>query len=350
MKTNNQSTINNKLADVINPDVQNRYSFYKTKIQTLYLEFQELKQEGALIAGVFQKMQNQKLIDNHISVLMNLVKNYSQNPIAYSSSTQEDLKKIENYFNKVQKNCVEGLKTIFEIREFFTNQKFVIYLQQGGKVFEFSVKDIDTHANSIIPIYTNSLDKMIQNMTSTSKTIAPELRKLGLSLKSLDEDNELKEILPYQEYVSQYSLDKNIEIPENRKLEAAIYLYTRRQEGDFDGKSHSRLARLLNQYFKKGGLSDTVTMYKLGDSIQQINNTFVNIEVKMHDGTISLNMIANGIKKLYDVFSQKTLEGQKEKLIKMFTVNSNRLSSVIEKEAQKDVVKHINEIFKSMKN
>lgn len=344
MITNNKTIINTALANETKIDIQKQYSLYKRKVENLYLEFQKLKKESELIGRIFQQMQRQNLIDNHISTMINLTKNYKQNPnfLKYF----EDLKKIENYYDKVQKICVNGLKTIFEIREFFTNQNFIIYLEQEGKLFEFSIKDIDKHANSVIPIYTNSLDKMIQNMVSSSKAIAPELRKLGLSLKNLDQDNEIKEISQYQDFVSYHFSKNKIKISENRKLEAAVYLYSRKQNANFSDKSdrHS-LHIMLGQYIKQGGLSENIAMYKLGDAIHKTKEGFTNVEIKMHSGTISLNMVANGIKNLYNAFTQETLDKQQEKLIKIFTVNENKLSSKIEKEAQKEVIKNINQIF-----
>lgn len=348
MVINNKSIINTTLANRTKDDVQNQYFLYKKRVENIYLDFQNLKKEAELIGRIFQQMQDQNLIDNHISTMINLTKNYKQNPSF--SKYNENLKKIENYYNKVQQTCLNGLKLIFEIREFFTNQKFIMYLEQGGKLFEFSINDIDKHANSIIPIYTNSLDKMIKNMISSSKAIAPELRKLGLSLKNLDKDNEIKEISEYQNFVSYHFSKNKIKISENRSLEAAVYLYSRKQNVNFNDKSerHS-LHIMLGQYLKKGGLSENITMYKLGDAIHKTREGFVNVEIKMHSGTISLNMIANGIKNLYDAFTQETLEKQQEKLIKMFTANEDKLSSKIEKEAQKDAIKNINQIFSFIK-
>jgi hypothetical protein len=90
-------------------------------------------------------------------------------------------------------------------------------------------------------------------------------------------------------------------------------------------------------------------MYKLGDSIKEVENTFTNIEIKMHNGTISLTMIANGVNKLHQAFTMETLDKQREKLIKLFTVNNNKLSSVVDKKAQKNLIKKIDETFAALK-
>jgi hypothetical protein len=187
---------------------------------------------------------------------------------------------------------------------------------------------------------------MIQNMTKSSRAIAPELRKLGFSLKKMDEDKEIKEIAAYQEFVADYLPD----VKENRKLEMAVYLYSRKPDIDFTNPSDlASVYQLISNYSKKGGLSDNITMYKLGDSIKEVENTFTNIEIKMHNGTISLTMIANGVNKLHQAFTMETLDKQREKLIKLFTVNNNKLSSVVDKKAQKNLIKKIDETFAALK-
>lgn len=347
---NNQS-INRTLADRVSPDIQRQYAFYVERVRVLNEEFRRLKTEGDIVGILLERMKNQNLIDNHISSIMNLIQNDDSNqPTFFNDETKNNLDKIQKYFYDVEQACSQGLKTIFDIRQFLTGQKFIIYLEENGKIFEFSLENIEQHIGSIIPIYTNSLEKMIHNMTLNSRVLAPELRNLGFSLKKIDTDNEIKNINNYQKYVKEYAAEKNIEISKNRQLEMAIYLYSRRPDVDFSNPSDKKsLSQLFYNYSNKGGLSDNITMYKLGDAIQQVEDTFTNIEVKMHNGTISLVMIANGIGKLYQIFSKNSLDGQKSALINFFTVNSGRLSSVIEKNAQKNIIKKINEIFTELK-
>ena len=86
-------------------------------------------------------------------------------------------------------------------------------------------------------------------------------------------------------------------------------------------------------------------MYKLGDAIRKADEGFKNIEIKMHNGTISLTMIANGIKKLNEAFNSNEV---KNKIIKFFGVNIQKLSSPIEKEAENEIIKSIEQVFKNI--
>ena len=95
----------------------------------------------------------------------------------------------------------------------------------------------------------------------------------------------------------------------------------------------------------RGGTIDTITMYKLGDAIQKTEEGFKNIEIKMHNGTISLNMIANGIKKLYNAFNS---ENPQEQMEKFFSVNKQRLSNPIEKEALDKATQKLKETFQNI--
>lgn len=87
-------------------------------------------------------------------------------------------------------------------------------------------------------------------------------------------------------------------------------------------------------------------MYKLGDAIRKTEEGFKNIEIKMHNGTISLTMIANGINKLNQAFNS---ENEKEKIIKFFIANKNKLSSPIEKAAEEEAEKAMEKMFKNIK-
>lgn len=345
-----KNLIDKNLSELVAPDVTQQYLLYKKNIEKLYLDFQSLKTEAQIIGGILQKLKNQQIINSHITNLQKILTNSNKNSF-YSLEVQADFEKIKNYFAKVQNTCVFGLKTIFAIRKFFTQQDFVIFLEENGKIFEFNIEDIEKFSDSIIPVYTNSLDKMIKNMLSTSNTFAPELNKLALSLKRIDSEQikEIKELSPYQEFVA-YHVEKNKKkIKPNRQLEAAVYLYTRNSDSDFNNNSfrHS-LHIMLGKYISQGGLSDTIAMYKFGDAIQNVNQSFKNIEIKMHNGTISLTMIANGVNKLYNIFNTNNLTQIQQELIKFFTAKEERLSSPIEKQSQKIVVKNITEVIKNL--
>ena len=307
----------------------------------------QLKQEGESIAKIIQKMKNENIIDNHLSKLFVLVQENSLIKKQRASNNESNLLKIQQYFQKVQKLSIEGLKLIFEIRKFFTNQEFEIYVEDKGKVFSFSIEDLEAYSGNIIPIYTNSLEKFINNLNKESKSIAPELNKLGLTLKNSMDGVEIKDIPKYLNLIEHYlESHRKIKLSENRKLEAAIYLYERNKKVNFDNKNERRsLYILLGQYIARGGTKDNITMYKLGDAVRKTEQGFKNIEIKMHNGTISLTMVANGIKKLNDAFNSINVE---EKITKFFGVNKNKLSNPIEKEAVEKTEKAIKEVFKNL--
>lgn len=337
--------IEKSLAKIIAPELKQQYNEYKEKVQQLAIQYQQIKKESNEIAKVIQRMKDENIIDSHLTKLFSLVQDGST--IRRKVDNNQKLNQINQYFQKVQTLSIESLKIIFDIRKFFTNQEFEIFIENQGKVFSFSIEDLESHSGNIIPIYTNSLEKFISNMEKNSRTIAPELTKLGLTLKNLSEDVEIKGIQPYLDFV-EYHLKKNKKekLSENRKLEAAIYLYGRNKDVDFSNKSqrHS-LHVMLGIYISKGGTRDTITMYKLGDAIRSTNEGFKNIEIKMHNGTISLTMIANGIKKLNDAFNS---ENPEEKIIKFFGVKKDQISSPIERAASEEVEKKIKEIFEKI--
>ena len=158
---------------------------------------------------------------------------------------------------------------------------------------------------------------------------------------------EIKDIPKYLNLIEHYlESHRKIKLSENRKLEAAIYLYERNKKVNFDNKNERRsLYILLGQYIARGGTKDNITMYKLGDAVRKTEQGFKNIEIKMHNGTISLTMVANGIKKLNDAFNSINVE---EKITKFFGVNKNKLSNPIEKEAVEKTEKAIKEVFKNL--
>ena len=337
--------IQQDLINIISPDIEQQYLIYKNRVAILKEKYDKIKEESIEIAKIIKQMRNENIIDNHLSKLF-LLMNTEGSIRRKNYNNQQNMNKINDYFQRVQKLSIESLKMIFEIRKFFTGQEFEIYIEEKGKIFSFSIEDIENHADNIIPIYTNSLEKFINRMENNSRTIAPELNKLGLSLKSLNEDLELKGIQSYLEFVN-YHVEKNkLDISENRKLEAAIYLYNRNSNVNFQNQSerHS-LHIMLGWYMAHGGLSDTIAMYKLGDAIRKTDEGFKNIEIKMHNGTISLTMIANGIKKLNEAFNSNEV---KNKIIKFFGVNIQKLSSPIEKEAENEVIKSIEQVFKNI--
>lgn len=342
----NNNEFERNLAENISIGAQQQYLLYKDKIEELVVQYEELKKESSAISILIQQIRNENIIDNHLSKLFMLIKNDGLR--RKKQNNEQALQKIIQYFQKVEKLSIEGLKTIFEIRKFFTGQAFDIYIENEGKVFSFSIDDIEKHIGGIIPTYTDSLEKLINNMASNSKTIAPELTKLGLTLKNTSKDLELKGIQGYLDFVN-YHVEKNkLSISENRKLEAAIYLYGRNENADFynDSVRHS-MHIMLGWYIAHGGTKDNITMYKLGDALRKTEEGFKNIEIKMHNGTISLTMIANGIKELNSAFNS---ENVKEKMIKFFTVNKSKLASPIEKAANEKVRKSIEDIFKYLES
>lgn len=341
------NNIEEDIIKAITPEIKNQYVLYKQQVSNLEKQYMQLKQEGESIAKIIQKMKNENIIDNHLSKLFVLVQENSLIKKQRASNNESNLLKIQQYFQKVQKLSIEGLKLIFEIRKFFTNQEFEIYVEDKGKVFSFSIEDLEAYSGNIIPIYTNSLEKFINNLNKESKSIAPELNKLGLTLKNSMDGVEIKDIPKYLNLIEHYlESHRKIKLSENRKLEAAIYLYERNKKVNFDNKNERRsLYILLGQYIARGGTKDNITMYKLGDAVRKTEQGFKNIEIKMHNGTISLTMIANGIKKLNDAFNSINVE---EKITKFFGVNKNKLSNPIEKEAVEKTEKAIKEVFKNL--
>ena len=341
------NNIEEDIIKAIAPEIKNQYALYKQQVSNLEKQYMQLKQEGESIAKIIQKMKNENIIDNHLSKLFVLVQENSLIKKQRASNNESNLLKIQQYFQKVQKLSIEGLKLIFEIRKFFTNQEFEIYVEDKGKVFSFSIEDLEAYSGNIIPIYTNSLEKFINNLNKESKSIAPELNKLGLTLKNSMDGVEIKDIPKYLNLIEHYlESHRKIKLSENRKLEAAIYLYERNKKVNFDNKNERRsLYILLGQYIARGGTKDNITMYKLGDAVRKTEQGFKNIEIKMHNGTISLTMVANGIKKLNDAFNSINVE---EKIIKFFGVNKNKLSNPIEKEAVEKTEKAIKEVFKNL--
>ena len=341
------NNIEEDIVKAIAPEIKNQYVLYKQRVSNLEKQYMQLKQEGESIAKIIQKMKNENIIDNHLSKLFVLVQENSVIKRQRSSNNESNLLKIQQYFQKVQKLSIEGLKLIFEIRKFFTNQEFEIYVEDKGKVFSFSIEDLEAYSGNIIPIYTNSLEKFINNLNKESKSIAPELNKLGLTLKNSMDGVEIKDIPKYLNLIEHYlESHRKIKLSENRKLEAAIYLYERNKKVNFDNKNERQsLYILLGQYIARGGTKDNITMYKLGDAVRKTEQGFKNIEIKMHNGTISLTMVANGIKKLNDAFNSINVE---EKITKFFGVNKNKLSNPIEKEAVEKTEKAIKEVFKNL--
>ena len=341
------NNIEEDIIKAITPEIKNQYVLYKQQVSNLEKQYMQLKQEGESIAKIIQKMKNENIIDNHLSKLFVLVQENSLIKKQRASNNESNLLKIQQYFQKVQKLSIEGLKLIFEIRKFFTNQEFEIYVEDKGKVFSFSIEDLEAYSGNIIPIYTNSLEKFINNLNKESKSIAPELNKLGLTLKNSMDGVEIKDIPKYLNLIEHYlESHRKIKLSENRKLEAAIYLYERNKKVNFDNKNERRsLYILLGQYIERGGTKDNITMYKLGDAVRKTEQGFKNIEIKMHNGTISLTMVANGIKKLNDAFNSINVE---EKITKFFGVNKNKLSNPIEKEAVEKTEKAIKEVFKNL--
>lgn len=341
------NNIEEDIIKAITPEIKNQYVLYKQQVSNLEKQYMQLKQEGESIAKIIQKMKNENIIDNHLSKLFVLVQENSLIKKQKASNNESNLLKIQQYFQKIQKLSIEGLKLIFEIRKFFTNQEFEIYVEDKGKVFSFSIEDLEAYSGNIIPIYTNSLEKFINNLNKESKSIAPELNKLGLTLKNSMDGVEIKDIPKYLNLIEHYlESHRKIKLSENRKLEAAIYLYERNKKVNFDNKNERRsLYILLGQYIARGGTKDNITMYKLGDAVRKTEQGFKNIEIKMHNGTISLTMVANGIKKLNDAFNSINVE---EKITKFFGVNKNKLSNPIEKEAVEKTEKAIKEVFKNL--
>ena len=341
------NNIEESIVKTIAPEIKNQYALYKQQVFNLEKQYMQLKQEGRSIAKIIQKMKNENIIDNHLSKLFGLVQENSLIKRQRMSNNESNLLKIQQYFQKVQKLSIEGLKLIFEIRKFFTNQEFEIYVEDKGKVFSFSIEDLEDYNGNVIPIYTNSLEKFINNLNKDSKSIAPELNKLGLTLKNSMDGVEIKDIPKYLNLIEHYlESHRKTKLSENRKLEAAIYLYERNKKVNFNNKNERRsLYILLGQYIARGGTKDNITMYKLGDAVRKTEQGFKNIEIKMHNGTISLTMVANGIKKLNDAFNSINVE---EKITKFFGVNKNKLSNPIEKEAVEKTEKAIKEVFKNL--
>ena len=331
---------------MVSQNVNKRYNYYKNEIDRLRSDYDILLKESKEIAKVLEQMKDENLIDSHLTKLLMLAQGRS--PAFFrGDDNQKKLDKITRYFQNVEQVSVKGLQLIFDIRHFFTGQQFEVYVEHEGKIFSFSIEDVEKYIGGIIPVYTDSLEKYINNINNSTRAVAPELYKLSFSLTALNQDlNEIKGIQSYLDFVDEHLKDHKIEMPENRKLEAAIYLQTRNPDPDFNLKSdRSSLHSTLGWYIKHGGTSDTITMYKIGDTIQKTEEGFKNIEIKMHSGTISLNMIANGIKKLYEAFNSETPE---EKFIKFFNVNPKQLSNPIEREAVNETLKHIKEVFKDI--
>ena len=341
------NNIEQGIAKTIAPEIKKQYALYKQQVSNLEKQYIQLKQEGKDIAKIIQKMKNENIIDNHLSKLFGLVQENSLIKRQRISNNESNLLKIQQYFQKVQKLSIEGLKLIFEIRKFFTNQEFEVYVEDKGKVFSFPIEDLEAYSGNVIPIYTNSLEKFVNNLNKESKSIAPELNKLGLTLKNSIDGIEIKDIPKYLNLIEHYlESHKKTKLSENRKLEAAIYLYGRNKRVNFDNKDERRsLYILLGQYIARGGTKDNITMYKLGDAVRKTEQGFQNIEIKMHNGTISLTMVANGIKKLNDAFNSVNVE---EKITKFFGVNKDKLSNPIEKEAVEKTEKAIKEAFKNL--
>ena len=341
------NNIEEDIVKAIAPEIKNQYVLYKQQVSNLEKQYMQLKQEGESIAKIIQKMKNENIIDNHLSKLFVLVQENSLIKKQRASNNESNLLKIQQYFQKVQKLSIEGLKLIFEIRKFFTNQEFEIYVEDKGKVFSFSIEDLEAYSGNIILIYTNSLEKFINNLNKESKSIASELNKLEKTIKNSMDGVEIKDIPKYLNLIEHYlESHRKIKLSENRKLEAAIYLYERNKKVNFNNKNERRsLYILLGQYIARGGTKDNITMYKLGDAVRKTEQGFKNIEIKMHNGTISLTMVANGIKKLNDAFNSINVE---EKITKFFGVNKNKLSNPIEKEAVEKTEKAIKEVFKNL--
>lgn len=343
----NINIINLTLAQEIEPSLKNQYNLYKNQVSALKKEYEQLKQQGKIISKTLEDLKNRNLIDNHISTMMQLVNEYTPHR-GRLRKNETDIKFISEYLKKIEQVSKESLQVIFNVRKMFTGQEFDIYLEEKGKIYSFSVDDIQNHIGSIIPTYGLSLETMIKNMSKNTKSFASALTKLGFTLKKIDGDTEKRGLKKYQDFVAYHITKNKIIMSESRQLEASVYLWTRKDKVDFNNNSerHS-LHAMLGRYIKHGGTSDNITMYKLGDAIKETNKEFKNIEIKRHDGTISLTMIANGIKDL-DNAMQKEGKNALNSLIKFFTVKEQRLSSPIDKQAQKKIIDSIDDMCKKL--
>jgi len=335
---NIEKTLSVKMAK----NISKQYNYYKTEVDYLMQQYEIEKNKGEEMSKVLQQLKDENMIDNHLSNLFKLVQSPNILPRPYQN--QKNIDKITQYFQEIQDLSIRSLKLIFEIRKFFTGQEFVIYLENQGEIFSLSIDDIEKVVGGLIPTYTNSLEKYIDKIGQDTRGMGFELSKIGLSLTNvINEMKKIKGVQPYLDFVDEHVKKHKIQLPENRKLEAAIYLLARKGSVDFSNDTETTsLHALLGKYIAKGGTSDTITMYKLGDAIQQTEEGFKNIEVKMHTGTISLTMIANGIRRLQNAFNS---EDPQEQFIKFFSVNKQRLSNPIDKAALKEIDKTIKEIF-----
>ena len=348
----NQQNINQTLAREITPQVQQQYEIYKQQVRKLRQEFELIKKDWTRIAKIIQKMKNENLINNHVSSLLEQTSGYKLHR-GRVSNTEADLKEVTIFFQKLEKLSQESLPLIFNIRKLLTGQEFVLYLEEKGKIYSFSLEDIAQHMGSLMSVYGLNTDTMINNMTSSTKSLSKAFTKLGFSLKKLETDKEkrIKNFKKYQEFVTYHITKNKKNILANRQFEAAVYLWTRNNNVNFnDTAQRHSLHRLLGNYIAKGGTSDNIAMYKLGDAVQKnAKQDFTNIELKMSSGYISLTMIINGIKQLDDAF-QKSGKQLQTALIKVFTANNSKLSNPIEKEAQKNIEKMIKETLKQLDN
>ena len=342
----------NEFAQTVYLDIKQQFEYYKKEVNVLNEEYIKLKAESKNVSKLIKQIKDETEVNGHISKLMNLVKD-KPTLTRIKKGHNKELKEIFLYFDKIQQLSKKSLQIIFDIRQFFTGQDFEVYIENKGKVFSFSMKDIQNHIDIITSSYTDSLEKLINNMSKDSKALATELSKLTFSLKALEGDKEIENVQSYLQYVNDYiNIHKNDiikgnqrmqDIPENRRLEAAIYLNSRNEKLNFLSSSDKKSAgNMLHSYISKGGVSDNIAMYKLGDSVRKVNENFKNIEIKMHTGTISLTMIANGIKKLNTAFTSNNV---RQGIIKFFSVNEKKLSSPIEKEANAHVEEEINKML-----
>ena len=369
--THNQQNINKGLAEPVSNDLLQQYNKYKEQVKIQNNAFKAYKNNIPTIKTLIQDIKNEAAILEHKMTLSSLFNSDSLDEIVKLQDSRDELKiqtmqnsiaTIQKYYSDIYNTSKTSLGLIFKIRYFLTGQKFDIYVETTeGKnvvVAKFSALNIEKHIeDGIHPSYTDNLDKYLEQLTTKTRAVAPELTKLTLSLKVLkNEQGKLKkgsrvitanQLKKAREQVANYLImnppkdekGEFIQIPENRQLEMAMLI-------DPKHKNSKDNNELLQNYIESGSYKENVVMYKFGDIIKKINGQIVHVEVKASNGSISLTMVANAINRLDKAFSFKKASTQQKHLINFFS--SEQASLPIEIEAQKDVEKKITEKFQKM--
>ena len=364
----NNKNIINHAAEVINKTngLAIQYERYKKEVAIKKTAFDNYRSQVDTLAIKIKKVQDTVTSMGHqlkLSTLFTEINvDSSSNLLAQSrenaifNSCFEEIQFIENYYKQVFQTSTSSLALIFEIRAFLTDQEFIIVFEdkRTHELIKFNALDIEKFiTNGIQSSRTDNLIKFLEKLNENSRSIAPELRKLAISLEKIqDNENKIQEILLTRQelknrkkQIKRFVKSKEKKISPSRQFEMGTLIADVK---DIQNLEQSEYASILESYINTpSAYEDTVAMYKYGDTIRQLDGTFQHIEAKMHNGDIALTMVANGIKDFHAAFNNKNAQEEFNALVELFSSNQIVPQS-IEEQALINAKENMAKKFKEM--